>query len=178
MLIDLAVLCLLILALFKGIRNGLVLAVFSFLAFLVGLAAAIKLSAVVAGYLKDHSNIGERWLPVLAFAVIFFVVTLLVRLGAKAIESGLKLAMLGWANRLGGFLFYALLYLFILSIVLFYAVQLKLFQPQTLASSVSFPYLRPLGPKLVNGVGYVLPFFKNMFAELEGFFEKISGRMQ
>jgi hypothetical protein len=28
-----------------------------------------------------------------------------------------------------------------------------------------------LGPKLINALGYILPFFKNMFSELLQFFE-------
>ena len=65
MLIDIIVLVLLLLAAFKGLRNGLILALFSFLAFVVGLAAAIKLSAVAAGYIGSAVNVSQRWLPVL-----------------------------------------------------------------------------------------------------------------
>src|SRR3954467_3587340 len=106
MIIDIITLVLLVLAIFKGIRNGLVLAIFSFLAFIIGLAAAMKLSAVVAGYLGTNTSISQRWLPVLAFAIVFFIVVFLVRLGAKAIEGALKLVMLGWLNKLGGIIFY------------------------------------------------------------------------
>src|SRR5690349_8193204 len=111
--IDIIVLGLLLLALFKGLRKGLVLAVFSFLAFVIGLAAALKLSALVAVYLGENTNVSGRWLPVLAFVLVFGVVLLLVRLGAKLVEGGLQLVLLGWLNRVGGVLFFALLYLFL-----------------------------------------------------------------
>ncbi|RPD46021.1 CvpA family protein [Paracnuella aquatica] len=171
MFIDSIVAGLMVLALWKGWRKGLVLALFSFLALVLGLAAAVKLSAVAAAYLGEHTNLSERWLPFAAFALVFIGVALLVRLGAKMIESGLEAVALGWANRLGGVLFFALLYLFVLSLLLFYASQLNLIKPETLAASTTYPLLQPLGPRIVGLLGMVLPFFKNMFTELEGFFE-------
>ena len=171
MLIDTIVAGLLVLALWKGLRKGLVLALFSFLALVLGLAAAVKLSAVAAGYLGEQTNLSERWLPFVAFAVVFIGVALLVRLGARLIESGIEAVALGWANRLGGFLFYALLYLFITSLLLFYAVQLNLTKPETLEASVTYPILQPIAPRIISGLGVVVPFFKNMFTELEVFFE-------
>ena len=174
MFIDIIVIILLIFAIFKGLRNGLVVAIFSFLAFVIGLAAALKLSTVVAEYLGTNTNISQRWLPVLAFAIVFLIVVFLVRLGAKAIEGMLRLVMLGWLNKIGGIIFYALLYLFIFSIILFYAVQLNIFKPETLETSTTYSYIQPIGPKVISALGVILPFFKNMFAELELFFGGLS----
>jgi membrane protein required for colicin V production len=162
------------LALFKGLRKGLILGVFSFLAFIIGLAAAIKLSAIAAAYIGDNVSISQRWLPVIAFIVVFLIVVLLVRLGAKALEGVVNLALLGWANKIGGFAFFALLYLFIFSILLFYASQLHLFNKATIEASISYPFLIPLGPMVIEGLGAVLPFFKNMFTELLDFFNGVA----
>jgi len=90
MFIDIIVVVLLVIAIFKGISKGLIIGIFSFLAVIIGLAAAIKLSAVAASYLGDNVNISQRWLPVIAFAVVFIVVILLVRLGAKALKKYCK----------------------------------------------------------------------------------------
>jgi membrane protein required for colicin V production len=174
MLIDIIVLALLILAIFKGFRKGLVVAVFSFFAFVLGLAAAVKLSAVVADYLRESTNISQKWLPALAFVLVFFIVILLVRLGAKAIEGALNIAMLGWANKVGGIVFYALLYLFIFSVILFYSEKLRLIKPETTRSSVTYEIIRPIGPKVISGIAVVLPFFRDMFTELENFFDGIA----
>src|SRR5688572_18241582 len=98
-IIDIIVFALIIIGIFKGLRNGLVLGIFSVLAFIIGLAAAIKLSAVVAEQLEASTNLSQRWLPFLAFALVFVLVIFLVRLGAKIIEGALKMAMLGWLNK-------------------------------------------------------------------------------
>lgn len=178
MFIDVICLLLLVWAIFKGLKNGLVVAIFSFVAFIIGLAAALKLSAIVAVYLGENTNISQRLLPFLAFALVFIIVVFLVRIGAKAIEGMLNMAMLGWANRIGGIVFYVLLYLFIFSLLLFYAEQIKLIKAETLQNSVTYPYIQPMGPKIVKALGVVIPWFQDMFKELENFFDGVSAKAE
>ncbi len=176
MIIDVIALILVVMAIFKGLRNGFVLAVFSLLAFIIGLTAAMKLSAVAAEYIGENVNVSQRWLPVIAFAVVFIIVVILVRLGAKAIEGVLRVAMLGWLNRLAGVVLYVLLYLFIFSLFLFYAEQLNIIKPETTEASVTYPFIHALGPVVTNALGAILPFFKGMFAELESFFDNVGDK--
>ena len=84
MIIDIVFLILVILAVIKGFRRGLIVGLFSFIAIIVGLAAAIKLSIVVAGYIGSAVNVSDRWLPVISFLVVFIAVVLLIRLGGKS----------------------------------------------------------------------------------------------
>ncbi len=177
MLIDLVFVALLVLAVIKGYTRGLIIAVFSVLALVAGVAAAVKLSALVASWLKSSIHTGVRWLPVIAFIIVFLVVVLLVRLGARALEKTVELAMLGWANRLAGIVLYAVIYTVILSVALFYAEKVHLIAGETIAGSKTYPFIRPWGPKVMDGIGSVVPFFSNMFHELEAFFAKISGKM-
>ena len=177
MIIDLVLVVLMIIAIFKGISKGLIIAIFSIVAFIIGLAAAIKLSAVVAVYIGDQVTVSERWLPVISFTIVFIVVIILVRLSAKLLEKTVQMAMLGWLNRLGGILFFALLYILIYSVILFYAGQLQLMKQETMEASVCYRYISPVGPKVMNGLGEIIPVFKNMFAALENFFGDISGKI-
>jgi membrane protein required for colicin V production len=177
MIIDIIVFALVILGIFKGWRNGFVLGIFSVLAFIIGLAAAIKLSAVVAEKLGENISISQRWLPVLAFALVFFLVVFLVRLGAKAIEGVLRITMLGWLNKLGGVLLYVLLYLLIFSVLLFYAQQLGIVRQESADVSITYPIIYPMAPEVMAVIGDVIPFFKDMFAELESFFDGLAGRI-
>ena len=87
MIIDIIVAVILILAIIKGYRQGLIVAFFSLIAFIVGLAAALKLSVVVAGYIGKAVNVSDKWLPIISFAVVFLIVVLLVRIGAKFIQK-------------------------------------------------------------------------------------------
>lgn len=178
MLIDFTFAVLIILAIIKGYQKGLILAVFSIIAFIVGLAAALKLSTVVAAYLKDSISVSAKWLPFIAFALVFLIVVLLVRLGAKLIEKSFQAAMLGWVNRIGGILLYATLYLIILSIFIFYAEKLQLLQPSAIQASATYKFIQPWGPKLMDNIGRLIPLFKDMFTELGGFFNSLSNKIQ
>lgn len=176
-MLDIIFVIIIIVACIKGYQKGLIIAVFSVVAFIVGLAAALKLSALVAGWLGSHSNINTKWLPVLSFAIVFFAAVLLVRLGAKAIEKTFQMAMLGWVNRIGGMFFYAILYILIFSIFLFYAEKMHLLDAAAVQSSQTYPFVQPWGPVVIDGFGKVIPVFKDMFTELETFFGDVSNKI-
>ncbi|MDP4151212.1 MAG: CvpA family protein [Bacteroidota bacterium] len=174
MWIDVLFLLLLVMAIFKGLRRGLIIAVFSAVAYVVGLAAAIKLSAFVAARLGKGLHLSTRWWPLIAFLLVFVAVVLVVRWAGKLAEAALDMAMMGWLNRLGGVLLYAALYTLLLSVLLFYAVQLRMVPAPTLAASVTYPFIKPWGPVVIDEFGKFIPFFKGMFAQLEDFFGHLS----
>ena len=174
MLLDIIFAIVLVLAVLKGLKKGLIVGLFSFVAVIIGLAAALKLSAVVASRIGKTVKVSEEWLPLLSFVVVFLLVMLLIRLGAKAIERTAEIAMLGWVNKLGGMIFYAAMYTIVFSVVLFYAEEMHWIKPDTIEASVTYPFVQPWGPKAINGLAAVIPLFKNMFGELEHFFEQVS----
>lgn len=174
MIIDIIFIILLIMAVIRGWQRGLVIAVFSVIGLIVGIAAAMKLSALVAEWLKDSTSISAKWLPALSFAVVFIGAVLLIRLGANLLEATLEVALLGWANKLGGILLYIIIYTLAYSVLLFYAEQLKIVSAASIQQSVSYAYIQPLGPWVIDGIGKLIPAFKDMFTELETFFERIA----
>lgn len=178
MIIDILLLILLIFAIFKGLRNGFVIAIFSFLAIIIGLAAAMKLSTWVADWLKNSTSISAGWLPFIAFALVMLAVVLLVRLGAMAIHAALKMAMLGWLNKIAGILLYAVLFITVYSIVLFYIGQLHLLKAETFASSRCYPFIQPWGPKAIDLFASMIPWFKGMFEELSVFFGSLPAKVK
>jgi len=164
-------------AVIKGYQRGLIVAVFSLIAFVIGLAAAMKLSTMVAGYIGKAINISDRWLPVISFAVVFILVALMVRWGAGIVQRTIEIALLGWVNRIGGILFYAMLFITVFSVILFYALQIKILKQETINASVTWPFIQPWGPRAIDSFAFVIPFFKDMFGQLESFFGNISDKM-
>ncbi len=81
---------------------------------------------------------------------------------------------MGWLNKLAGVLLYAVIYTIILSVVLFYAVQLHLIGPRTLSSSVTYPVVRPWGRVVIDEFGKFVPWFKGIFVRLEDFFSRFN----
>lgn len=177
-MIDLVFAILMILAIVKGYQKGLVIALFSIIALVVGLAAALKLSAVVAMYLQHSVIAASKWLPVISFALVFFVVVVLVQLGGRLVEKTFEIAFMGWLNRIGGILLYAVLYAIIYSVCLFYADKINVLQKATIESSYIYPMVQPVAPVVINGIGNLVPLFKDTFQQLEDFFANVSNKIQ
>ena len=177
MFIDFLFCILLLMAVFKGYSRGLIVAVFSLVAFFIGLIAAMKLSASVAVWLQDKTGTQTTWMPFIAFVLVMAGVMLLIRLGANLIERAVEFVMFGWLNKLGGILFYAIIYIMFFSIVLFYAENLNVLTEETIANSKTYSFVAPWAPKAIDAIGSVIPVFKGLFGQLETFFDSANKKI-
>src|SRR6476620_6416058 len=143
MFIDIIALIILAMAIFKGYSRGLIVSILSFLAIIIGLAAAMKFSIAVAAWLQNNTNVGTHWLPFLSFIIIMIVVILLVRWIANLAQAAIEVVLLGWLNKLGGIILYVLLYMMVYSVILFYATQMGLLKEATIQSSQTYAVIEP-----------------------------------
>ena len=176
MIIDILFIIVMFLAVFKGLTKGFILGIFSMVTMIIGLAAALKLSSVLANYLRESGGTIGKWLPLLSFLLVFVIVVVIVKIVARVIEKAVQMAMLGWLNRMGGLLLYVLLYGVIFSVFLFYAEKMYMVKADTIRQSVTYPYISSLGSLVINNLGKIIPVFKDMFMQLEGFFERIASK--
>ncbi len=174
MTIDIIFCVLMLIAVFKGLQRGLIVAVFSVIACVVGLAAAIKLSAVAASHLKADMQIHSKWLPILSFILVFVAVVFIVRWIANLLQTAVGLAFMGWLNKLGGAILYAALFTAVYSVVLFYGSRSHIISSSVIASSYTYKFIAPWGPAVINEIGKIVPVFRDMFSELERFFANIA----
>lgn len=178
MLIDIITLGILVWAVFKGISRGLLLAIFSLIAFVVGIAAALKLSAVTANYLDGTISVSSKWLPLIAFLLVFLVVVILVNKVGLLLEKTVEWAFLGWLNKAGGILFFSLLYLLVWSVLLFYLGKMNIINQEQMDKSVTYPVIAPWGPAILKWVAELVPVFKDVFEDIEKFFERLSNNIK
>ncbi|RFM35814.1 CvpA family protein [Chitinophaga silvisoli] len=176
--IDIVFAIILVIAIYKGYSRGLIVAVFSFVAVTLGLAAALKLTTVAVLYAQSHWDVHTRWLPVICFIALFLGVVLLVRLGATLLQKLVEVAMMGWLNKLGGILLYSAIFIMVYSVLLWIANQLYWLSPEIKMQSVVYPYIEHLGPAVMNAVGKLIPVFKDMFASLQSFFDNAARKIQ
>jgi membrane protein required for colicin V production len=162
------------LAVVHGWRKGLISGLFSMICGLIGLAAAVKLSAVLATHVKSGLHMTSRWLPVFAFIIVFLVVILVIRWIGALLEKMTKLVLLGWLNKLGGILLFLVLYLSVYSIVLFYGTKTQVISKQAEDSSHFYAMIASFGPTVIRSITGFLPFGQDMFTALEAFFDKIA----
>jgi len=174
MIIDILFAISILLAVFQGWSKGLIVGIFSLLALILGAAAALKLSGSFALYMQQEVGHRSPLWPIVAFIIIFLVVAVIVRLIARLLEKTLQLALLGWINKIGGILLYSIAYAVLFSIGLWFADQLYLVSPTMKTTSHVYRWLAPLGPHIITYTGDMIPWFKDIFHQLEQFFEKIS----
>ena len=176
-MIDLLFAILLLLAAFRGFRKGLAGAVFSFAALFIGMAAAIKSSALVADWLQEKSGQPGPWWPVVAFVLVFLAVSLLLRMVSSVVEKTLEAVALGWANKLAGFLLYAIVYTLVFSVVLFYYDQLFHLSASTKNASRVYAFVEPWGEWTMNALGKVMPAFRDLFKDMDRYFEQANDQL-
>jgi membrane protein required for colicin V production len=177
MFIDIFFIALMFLAVSKGINNGLIRSLFSFIAFFVGLAAAIKLSVFLTNYLSANFNAHGKWLPFISFILIFASFVILFFYLGKFFEKTTEILMLGWLNKFGGVCLYMLLYGIMYSVILFYGKQMNLISVKYINKSIFYPYVEPLGPLLIDSLGKIIPLFKDLFLQLEQYFDEIPNKI-
>lgn len=177
-MIDTLFLILMALAVWKGYSKGLVVALFSFVGMIAGMLLALKCSALVAVWLGEETKLDAKWLPFLAFLLIIIGVYFGVRILAAMVQKSLEFAMLGWANRLGGILLYALLYSSLLTVALFYADKLQLLSADAKAGSQFYQLMHGFAKPLLESIRDAIPFVRNIVQQLTDFFaaETASGK--
>jgi membrane protein required for colicin V production len=173
-MIDLFFYVILILAIVRGWTQGLIMGLFTMICGLIGLAAAVKLSAVLATHMKSGMHMTSRWLPVFAFIVVFLIVIVITRWIGTFLEKITKLVLLGWLNKLGGVLLFLVLYISVYSVVLFYGTKTQVISKQAIAGSHFYSMIAPFGPTVIRSVTGFIPFGQDMFTALEAFFDKIA----
>jgi len=116
--IDLIIAIPLVWGVFVGFKNGLIIEVASLAALLLGIFGAIHFSDLTANFLVTSLNVTTQYLNLIAFAVTFVGIVILVHLLAKMIDKLVKAVALGFVNRLLGMVFGLIKYAFIISIIL------------------------------------------------------------
>jgi membrane protein required for colicin V production len=172
MILDIITLAVLAYAVMKGMSRGLIVSAFSFAGLFVGLVVAMRFSTTAAAWLSGFDAVPPRWLPFLAFLLVFLAARWLVSLGGRMVEASAEAVMLGGLDKAGGVVLHVFLYGCVYSIVLFYLRPLGLPGEETLSASRSYPWVAPWGPWALKAVQAVFPFLGDMLRELQDQFRQ------
>lgn len=146
---DIVVVVILAYSLIRGLFRGLVKELASIIGVLGGFFAAYSFYNLAAGYLSGLvSNPAYRNL--LAFLIIFCTVVILVNVLAIITQYLLKVVLLGWLDRLGGFGFGVVKGLLIVSVIF---LALTAFLPKgtpLIRDSLCAPYVSVISEKLAT----------------------------
>ena len=119
--------------LYRGLRNGLIIELASLSALILGIIAALYFSFYVQGYLEENFEIAENYLYIIAFAITFLIVAVIVYLAGKIIHKLVAIVALGFLNRLAGGIFGILKAALVMSVILYF---INSFDPGLIRSEV------------------------------------------
>ena len=147
----------LLFALYRGFKKGLIHMIASLAALLLGIIGAIKLRPVFAALLDSVFNIAPDHLNVIAFAVAFVTIVLVVHLVAFLVDKLIKAVALNFVNRLLGMAFGLVVTAFVISMILWPINEVNqekqiikpkhiegslLYKPLSAFAPAVFPYLK------------------------------------
>lgn len=173
MAIDIIYLLFLGLFMIRGYNKGFVVALFSFVAIILGVMGALKLSGSVSRLLFRDS----QWAPFVTYMLIFILIVWLVRLGARLIEKSFEAVALGFINKLSGALLYGLIVSFVFSSLLWLLNQMGMIKPESQADSKVYALLEPFAPGLFSLIGKLFPFAQDIFRDLGHFFDDLNQKL-
>ena len=154
--IDIIIAIPLIWGLYQGFSKGLIISAASLAALVLGVYGAIKFSHITSFYLINNFDLSDKYLPIIAFAVTFVAIVVLVHMLAKMLDKLVKAVALGFVNRITGMAFNVIKYAFLISIVIgifegfdkkmnFIPKDMKeqslLYEPLSAIAPIIFPYL-------------------------------------
>ncbi len=176
MIIDIAFVVFLLLAFSNGYKKGIIHSIFSVLALLIGLFAALKFGNDLAQFI--HSDLGwhSSVVPLLSFLLVFILACMLVAALSKAIEKFLDLILLGFFNKLAGGLLWLVIVTLVFSTFLFFINQMNLISMEQKNASHVYYTIQPLAPFVINFVAGLLPFLEGLFESFESMFEEITDK--
>ena len=108
----------LVVGLFKGIKNGLFVELASLISLILGIYIAIKFSFLARVMLSGFVHWNPKTIQIVAFIITFLLVVIGISIMAKVLTSVADFAQLGVINKLGGGFFRLLKTILIVSIFL------------------------------------------------------------
>ncbi len=157
--VDLILLLIFVPAIIVGIRKGFVRQLAGLIALILGVWAGYHFSSFLSGKLNIWLNTISSFVDILSFTLIFLAVLLGVTLIGHFLSGIIKVALLGWLDKILGVIFAIIKTAFILSIVIYILNSFdsiwSFLPKKNLADSDVYLFLERLAPK-------VFPYLKNL----------------
>jgi membrane protein required for colicin V production len=151
-LLDIIFLVPMLYALYRGFKKGLIHMISSLAALVLGIVGAIKLRPVFASALDSVFSISPEYVNVIAFAVAFVSIVIIVHLVAFLVEKLVKAVALSLVNRVLGMAFGLLVTAFVLSMILWPINEVnkekQIIKPERIEGSLLFKPLSAFAPAI------------------------------
>jgi len=154
------------LAFIRGWKKGILWAVASFAAVILGSLVSLKLAHRFSLLIQEQNIIDSRYTLVLSYILLFLLVMYGLRFLIKMVEKLMQSLLLGWVNRLAGGLLYILFSAFMLSSIFWLTNEAGVLTQEAKEESQLYAIVEPLAPQGIELGGEVLPFLKDLYQDV------------
>src|SRR4030095_11272660 len=170
MWIDIVWLILAVFGIWKGWSQGLIISVFTTMAWVAGLLGAIKLCTVASQLLQEKFDVHSNYLPVISFLLVFILIALVIYLIGKSLEKIIEIAHLGFFNKITGAILRVAIYTLLFSVFLWLINESGLIPEPVKKQSRTYNYLSSVSNYAINHASDYSPAVRNIFNDLQHFF--------
>lgn len=157
--LDILLLVPLLWGLYRGFVKGFIIQLAGIAAFILGVLGAMHFSSFVGEFMQKKMGWNYSHTQLIAFAITFLGIVILVFFLAKLMESAVKMAALGVVNKIAGAIFGAIKFLLITGALLFLLSviegRFKLIPDKTQTESALYKYY-------MMGIKTAVPAIKNL----------------
>jgi len=154
--LDIILAVILLFGIVRGFKNGFFVEVTSLVGLVLGVYGAIHFSYFAGGFLNGKVDWPEKTIQIVAFAITFVIIVLLISLTGKLLTKIADIAALGILNKIAGAAFGAAKLALILSIILIVFSKLNRTLPfvsqEGLESSILYNPVKNLAPTLFPSI--------------------------
>ena len=161
--------------LIQGLRKGIIIQVFSFIALLLAVIGSLKLTHAVVTALELGGK--SAITPYVVYLLVFVILFVAVIFAAKIIERILKTAQLNLFNRIAGAVFGIFKAIFFVSLLYWITDQANILNETQKEASFFFLKLKNVAPAIISFITNNLGIAKNIIGQIEEFFGIIARKI-
>lgn len=160
---DILVIIIIVLAGIRGFQRGLVIEVFSLVAFFIGIFVALELSFPLAA--RFFGDLESFWvIAVVLFFILFFLVVWTAKVLAKSIKKVIDFTPAGIIDNILGVVLSVVKWVFIFSVLLWVSSSADIeFPKKWLQHSDLYEPVAKIAPIITETIGALVPWFQDIY---------------
>lgn len=158
---------------YTGYSRGIIKTVFTILSFTIGLLFAFKMAPAFTNFLEDITQNDNPLMFIAGFLLSFIIMMVILRLISRGLEGLLRTANINFINQIAGGVVLGAGAILIYSLLLWFADQSHMIDPQTKKESITYVYTKEF-PGQMKVVGEQLrPIFTDFWNESLDFMDRM-----
>lgn len=162
--IDIAISIIILIGTYSGYKQGFLMSLFTLLAIILGILGGFKLMGWAMILLAGEFDIDKSVLPYIAFAVVFVMIVITVRLLGNLVKWSIDKSFLGSADQVAGAILGIFKATFLLSVFLWIIDSLRIeFPERWVTDSWLYPKVAAFAPAVTSWISEIFPVFRDVF---------------